>query len=84
MYLPKNIEHYVKNMQCKKDKEGMSSATVFEFCNEEKTYYLKVETRNKEVFREHEMYKWLNSKLPVPKVICEFMIAPSIVQLDIN
>lgn len=72
MKLPKNIECYVENMRSKKDKEGMSSASVYEFFDESKTYYLKIEKRNEEVIREHEMYKWLKSKLPLPKVICEY------------
>jgi aminoglycoside 3'-phosphotransferase-3 len=71
MYLPKEIEQCVVNMQCYKDKEGKSNASVFQFYDDNKTYYLKAEKRNEEVVREQELYQWLKNKLPVPKVICE-------------
>lgn len=71
MYLPKEIEQFVKKMKCVKDGEGKSKADVYKIFDLEKTYYLKVEKRCDETIREHDMYKWLKGKLPVPEIISE-------------
>ncbi len=71
MYFPKEIDHFIKNMKCVKDSEGMSKADVYRLVESEKTYYLKIEIRSDETVREHGMYKWLEGKPPLPKIICE-------------
>lgn len=71
MYFPKEIEKYVENMNYVKDDEGMSNANVYKLVNSKNTYYLKVQKRCNESIREHDMYRWLKGKLPVPEIICE-------------
>lgn len=71
MYLPKKIEQVVRNMECVKDSEGKSKADVYRIFDSEKTYYLKAEKRCEETIREHNMYRWLKGRLPVPEIICE-------------
>jgi aminoglycoside phosphotransferase len=71
MYIPKEIEQFTKNMKFLKDDEGMSKADVYRLFDSEKIYYLKVEKRCTETIREHEMYRWLKGKLPIPEIICE-------------
>jgi len=71
MNFPKEINQFVENMKCVKDSEGMSKADVYRLFDSNKTYYLKVEKRCDETIREHEMYRWLKGKLPVPEIICE-------------
>ena len=71
MCFPKEVEFFIKDMKCVKDNEGKSKANIYKFSDWEKVYYLKVEKRNDESIREHEMYHWLKEKVPVPKVVCE-------------
>lgn len=71
MYFPKEIEQIVKGMERIKNSEGKSQADVYRILDSEKTYYLKAEKRCQESIREHEMYRWLKGKIPVPEVIYE-------------
>lgn len=70
MYLPKEIEKFIVNMKCIKDNQGMSKSNVYMFYDNYNTYYLKIGQRSEETVREREMYKWLNCKLPVPRIVC--------------
>lgn len=71
MYLPEEIKQFVRNMEYIKEGGGKSKADVYKIFDSEKTYYLKAEKRCDETIREHEMYKWLKGKIPVPEVISE-------------
>jgi aminoglycoside 3'-phosphotransferase-3 len=71
MYLPKEIEKYLQNMNCIKDNEGMSKAGVYKLFDSNNTYYLKVQESCSESRREQDMYQWLKGKVPVPRVICQ-------------
>lgn len=70
MYLPENIRNFIKGMEFHNDYEGMSKAKVVKCTGENKELYLKIEKVSDETEREYGIYKWLQGKLPVPKVIC--------------
>lgn len=64
MKLPESIEKIVGDEKYSIDTIGMSDSTVISFND----MVLKIEKENQESNKEHEIMKWLNGKLPVPKI----------------
>lgn len=63
--LPATIVEKLPVEEAKLDDVGMSSASIYSF-NE---MILKVEALSEESTREHQLLKWLDGRIPVPKVI---------------
>ena len=70
MHLPERIQSFIKDMKLKNDQEGKSKAKVIKCTGENKELYIKIEKVSDETYREYNIYKWLQGKVPVPKVIC--------------
>lgn len=66
MYLPKRIEAYLQKMSFSKDEVGKSAADVYLFDQ----MVLKIQELDEEAKNEYAMLRWLEGKLPVPKVLC--------------
>lgn len=62
---PEKIASYVLNEPCSLDAVGMSGSVVLTY----EKWVLKIEPVTDWALRTVEMMKWLNGKLPVPKVI---------------
>lgn len=66
LYIPEKIKAYIKERDYSIDGIGMSDSTVMVF----EDLVLKIEKQCEESEHEHRIMKWLDGKLPVPKVIC--------------
>ena len=65
MQLPEKIAKLISNEIYTTDKIGMSESSVLLFENK----VLKIQEYNKESENEYHIMKWLQEKLPVPKVL---------------
>ena len=65
--LPDDLNNLLSGCECVKNRVGCSSAGVYHYRNRETSYFLKID-RSRELIREHDIMKWLDGKLPVPKV----------------
>lgn len=65
MQLPEKISKLISNEIYTTDKIGMSESSVLLFENK----VLKIQEYNKESENEYHMMKWLQKKLPVPKIL---------------
>lgn len=63
--LPAKIAHHLKDQIVDIDNVGMSNADVYIF----QDLVLKIEDISPESKREHQSYRWLAGKLPVPEII---------------
>lgn len=66
IYIPNIIKEIIKDMPYSIDTTGMSNSHVICFAD----MILKIEKQHEESDNEHIMMKWLEDKLPVPKVLC--------------
>jgi len=66
--LPSDLANILHGYSCEQDTIGESPAQVYRFCKSKNVYYLKIESTNGLIKREHEILSWLNGKLPVPKI----------------
>lgn len=69
--LPQIIQEYVKDMVSTKDTIGCSSASIYSYTNYDKELYLKIEKTNPEFEHEQKILKWLQDRLPVPKIVAQ-------------
>lgn len=67
--LPKVIQKHIKNMTYLKDTIGCSKESVYYFPNNGNILYLKIGNPNTEFENEQKILKWLQGRLPVPKII---------------
>lgn len=67
--LPDQINSHIEGFTFRKDSSGLSGAAVYRLSNDKKTLFLKIEKDKPESMREHEIFLWLQDRLPVPKVI---------------
>lgn len=63
--LPDKIKNIIENETFSFDRVGMSDSSVILFSNS----ILKIQMLNKESENEYQIMKWLQDKLPVPKVL---------------
>lgn len=68
---PKEIERYIRNKELKQETIGCSGSSVFSFTYKDKTLYLKMQKTNEEFTHEQDIVRWLESRLPVPKIIVQ-------------
>lgn len=66
MFIPDSIKAYIANQSYNIDKIGMSGSTIMTFDD----VVLKIEKDNHNFDKMVEVIKWLDGKLPVPKIIC--------------
>lgn len=66
MYIPNEINDFIKGLPYSLDDVGMSGSKVLQFDD----MVLKIEKANRHFDKMIEIMRWLEGKLPVPKVIC--------------
>ena len=66
LYIPENIKTCIGDRDYQLDEIGMSDSKVLVF----EDMVLKIEKKHEESDNEHRMMKWLDGRLPVPKVLC--------------
>ena len=64
--IPRNIQKIIRDNTYTLDSVGMSTSQVMMF----EEMVLKIQPENEETENEYEIMKWLEGKLPVPKVLC--------------
>ena len=65
MVIPNKISVFLENMCGKTDSIGLSGASVYIYDD----MVLKVQAQSAESDREYDMLRWLDGRLPVPKII---------------
>ena len=73
MRLPYEVKELVHDMEYDCDKQSRAGTHVIRWYDNNKAYYLKMNQNTCEVLREHNMYRWLGAKLPLPEVVYEGM-----------
>lgn len=66
MNLPKEIQNLIEGQDYTIDKTGMSGSTILIFQDK----VLKIQPETEETASERCMMKWMEGKLPVPKILC--------------
>lgn len=66
-YAPAHIKKYIENQSYRIDTVGMESSSVFIY--DQRNLVLKIILKVSDYLNELEMMKWLDGKVPVPKVI---------------
>lgn len=69
--LPQAIEKYTKGTICEKNEIGRSNASIYQYTNDDRGYYLKVEKINSVFEHEQKVLQWLQKRLLVPKFIAQ-------------
>jgi len=71
--LPHAIKKHTKDMTFTKNQIGCSSALVYHIKNNDREFYLKIDKSNPQFKHEQNIMRWLQSKLPVPRIMarCE-------------
>lgn len=66
---PKDLQILLEGMNCEADGIGRSTAGVYRYYNNKKSYYLKIQPVLQGLHREYKIMEWLQDKLPVPIII---------------
>lgn len=67
--LPREIKSMVEGEKCVVDNIGQSGSTVLMFPDK----VLKIQKETAETRSEYEMLRWLEGKLPVPRILCHVL-----------
>ncbi|KAK2945290.1 putative Aminoglycoside 3'-phosphotransferase [Blattamonas nauphoetae] len=66
---PPSIQTHIEGKTCIRDTMGSTPAQVYKYSDGSTTLFLKVSPRSEKGKREYDVLKWLEDKLPVPRVI---------------
>jgi len=66
---PYKIREKIKNFEIKKNSVGQSTANIYQCISYNKTYFLKIDSKDGELYNENISIKWLSDKVPVPNII---------------
>lgn len=66
---PKALQMLLVGMDCEINNIGRSTAGVYKYYNSKISYYLKIQPILHGLHREYEIMKWLDEKLPVPRMV---------------
>lgn len=66
---PLDLQVLLSGMNCEKDQIGRSTAGVYKYSNNKKSYYLKIQPALRGLENEKNIMEWLEHRLPIPKKI---------------
>ncbi len=66
---PHKIREKIKNFEIKKNSIGKSTANIYQCISFNENYYLKIDSKNGELYNEYLSINWLSDKAPVPDII---------------
>jgi aminoglycoside 3'-phosphotransferase-3 len=69
LILPPELSKYLAGYECERNTIGMSTASVYRFYKNNKTFYLKADKNPSKIARERDVLNWLQGKVPVPQVV---------------